>query len=84
MTNLKNDEECLTFNNYAKLKAWKSHCEGLLNVEFMWSSDSLPDLESKIGPPPYITEEMISEAIAKMKTDKAARPSGVVIEIFFF
>ena len=47
----------------------------------MWNSDSLPDLNPKIGPPLYITEEMISEAIAKMKTGKAAGPSGIVIEM---
>ena len=47
----------------------------------MWNSDSLPDLNPKIGPPLYITEEMISVAIAKMKTGKAAGPSGIVIEM---
>ena len=47
----------------------------------MWNSDSLPDLNPKIGPPLYITEEMISAAIAKMKTGKAAGPSGIVIEM---
>ena len=73
---VKNDEGCLTYNDSAKLKAWKSHYERL-NVEFMWNSDSLPDLNPKIGPPLYITEEMISKAIAKMKTSKAAGPSGI-------
>ena len=47
----------------------------------MWNSESLPDLEPKIGPPLYITEDMISKAIAKMKTGKAPGPSGIVIEI---
>ena len=47
----------------------------------MWNSDSLPDLDPKIGPPLYITEEIISKAIAKMKTGKAAGPSGIVIEM---
>ena len=32
---VKNDEGCLTYNDSAKLKAWKSHYERLLNVEFM-------------------------------------------------
>ena len=77
----KNDERCLTYSDSTELKAWKSHYERLLNVEFMWNSDSLPDLEKKIGPPLYITEEMISKAIAKMKTGKAAGPSGIVIEM---
>ena len=42
---------------------------------------TLPDLNPKIGSPLYITEEMISKAIAKMKTGKAAGPSGIVIEM---
>ena len=46
-----NDEGCLTYNDSARLKAWKSHYERLLNVEFMQNSDSLPDLKPKIGPP---------------------------------
>ena len=47
----------------------------------MWYSDCLPDLIPKIGPPFYITEEMISKAIAKMRTGKAAGPSGILIEL---
>ena len=47
----------------------------------MWNSDSLPDLNPKIGVSLYITEEMISKAIGKMKTGKAAGPSGIVIEV---
>ena len=47
----------------------------------MWNSEFLPDLNPKIGPPLYITEKMISKAIAKMKTGKVAEPSGIVIEM---
>ena len=47
----------------------------------MWNSDSFPVLNPKIGLPLYMTEEMISKAIAKMKTGKAAGPSGIVIEM---
>ena len=43
-------------------------------------SDSLPDLNLKIGPFLYITK-MISKVIAKMKTGKTAGPSGIVIEM---
>ena len=35
----------------------------------------------KIGPPLYITEDIISKATQKMKTGKAASPSGIVIEM---
>ena len=58
---VKNDEGCLTYNDPAKLKAWKSHYERLLNIEFMWNSDSLPDLNRKLGPPLYITEEPLQK-----------------------
>ena len=54
-----------------KVKTWKSHYERQLNVEFVRDTDSLPDLEPKIGRPIYITEELISKAIAKIKTGKA-------------
>ena len=47
----------------------------------MWNSDSFPVLNPKIGLPLYMTEEMISKAIAKMKTGKAAGPSGIAIEL---
>ena len=47
----------------------------------MWNSDSLLDLNPKIGPPFYITEETILKAIAKMKTGKAPGPSRIVIEM---
>ena len=46
----------------------------------MWNSDSLPDLNPKIGLLLYKTG-MISKAIAKMGTDKAAGPSGIMIEM---
>ena len=47
--------------------------ERLLNVEFMWNIDSLPDLNPKIGLPHYITEELISKAIAKMPLQKLVK-----------
>ena len=47
----------------------------------MWDSDCLPDLKPKIGPPLYITGEMVSKVIAKMKTGKAAGLSGIVIKM---
>ena len=78
---MKNDEGYLIYNDSAKLKARKSHYERLLNVELMWNSDPLLYLNPKIDPPLYITEEMVSKAIVKMKNGKAAGPSGIVIEM---
>ena len=78
---VKNDKGCVTCNDCAKLKAWKSHFERHLNVELVRNKDSLLDLEPKIGPPPCITNEMISKAIAKVKNAKAVGPFGIVIEM---
>ena len=78
---VKNDKGCVTCNDSAKLKAWKSHFERHLNVELVRNKDSLLDLEPKIGPPPCITNEMISKAIAKVKNAKAVGPFGIVIEM---
>ena len=75
-----NNEESHSYDVSSKLKAWKSHYERLLNVKFLWDSDFLPNVESKIGSHLYITDEMISRAIAKMKTGKAIGSSGVVTE----
>ena len=78
---VKNDEGCLTYNDSAKLKVSKSHYKRLLNVEFLWNIDSFPDLNPKTGPPLYITEKTTFKTIAKMKTGKAAGPSGIAIEM---
>ena len=78
---MKNDEGYLIYTDSAKVKARKSHYERLLNVELMWNSDPLLYLNPKIDPPLYITEEMVSKAIVKMKNGKSAGPSGIVIEM---
>ena len=38
---VKDDDGKLAFDDHAKLNAWKSHYERLLNVEFPWDKDSL-------------------------------------------
>ena len=53
----------------------------LLNVEFDWDPDhqfNEPPLE---GPPITITIDMVKKAISKMKSGKAAGPSGIVVEM---
>ena len=59
----------------------RTHYDILLNVEFTWESDSLPNLENKLGPLLYITEKMISKAIAKIEPGKSAKPPGVMITL---
>ena len=71
-----------SYDETSNLKAWKSHYEKLLNVEFWWDSDSWYKAEPISDPPIFTTQDMISKAIAEMKIGKVARPSGIVIEIF--
>ena len=58
-----------------------SHYKGLLNVEFPWDEGALPDAPPVEGPPPPITNEMVTKALAKMKSGKAAGPSGIIVEM---
>ena len=53
----------------------------LLNVEFPWDSNTLPEEQPFQGPPIRITNEMDSEALSKMKKGKATGPSGLIAEM---
>lgn len=53
----------------------------MLNTEFWWDSDSLQEVEPISGPPIFITEDMISKAIVKVRTAKAVRTLSIVIEM---
>jgi len=59
---------------------WKSHFEKVSNEEFDWNKDSLSD-EFVSGPIEEITCKEIREAMKKMKSGKAAGPSGVYSEM---
>ena len=63
------------------MKAWVEHYKSLLNVEFSWDESALPDAPPVEGPPPPITDEMVTKALAKMKSGKAAGPSGIIVEM---
>ena len=77
----KNDEGLLPLDEDAKKEAWKEHYERLLNVEFPWNPEDL-SVESPVeGPSEPITLEMITKAINKMASGKAAGPSGIVAEM---
>ena len=64
-----------------KLKARVEHCARLLNVEFEWPSNELPEVPPTAGPPPSVSAPLICKALSKMKCSKAAGPSGIVAEI---
>ena len=49
------------------MKAWVEHYARLLNVEFEWESDLLPEVAPVEGPPPLVTKDLICKALRKMK-----------------
>ena len=69
-----------SLGNEAKKVAWKQHYERLLNEEFSWNPEDLT-ADPVVGPPIHIDVEMVVKAITKMKTGKAAGPSGIVAEM---
>ena len=77
---VKDDSGNLSFDNEAKKVAWKQHYERLLNEEFSWNPEDLT-ADPVVGPPMHIDVEMVVKAITKMKTGKAAGPSGIVAEM---
>ena len=78
---IKNDDGELAISDDKKLKAWVEHYDRLLNVEFDWPADSLPEVPPVEGPPPPVTTKLICDALKKMKGGKAAGPSGIVAEM---
>ena len=78
---VKNDAGQLSLDEESKKEAWKEHYERLLNVEFPWNPDDLSEESPVEGPSEPITLEMITKAISKMASGKAAGPSGIVAEM---
>ena len=78
---VKNDAGQLSLDEEAKRAAWKEHYERLLNVEFPWNPEDLSKESPVEGPSEPITLEMITKAISKMASGKAAGPSDIVAEM---
>ena len=78
---VRNSQGELCLDESARMKAWVEHYKHLLNVEFPWDEDALPDAPPVDGEFPDITDGMISEALKKMKGGKAAGPSGIIAEM---
>ena len=64
-----------------KLKVWQSHYQKLLNIQYPWNSVNMSEEAPVEGPAIKIKPEMVSKAISKMKSGKAAGPSGIIIEM---
>ena len=78
---VRNDAGKLSLSNDDKMKAWVEHYSRLLNVEFEWPSDLLPEVPPVEGLPPPVTVTHIWKVPGKMKQGKAAGPSGVISEM---
>ena len=78
---VRNNQGELCLDDSERMKAWVEHYKSLLNVEFPWDEGALPDAPPVEGPPPPITDEMVIKALAKMKSGKAAGPSGIIVEM---
>ena len=78
---VRNDAGELSLSDEEKMKAWVEHYARLLNVEFEWESNLLPEVAPVEGPPPPVTKDLIRKALRKMKCDKAAGPSGIIAEM---
>ena len=74
------DSGQLSVSDESKKNAWKQHYERLLNEEFPWNSEEL-NADPVEGAPVQVDVDMVTEAIAKMKPNKAAGPSGIVAEM---
>ena len=78
---VRNDAGELSLSHADKMKAWVEHYLRLLNMEFEWPSDLLPEVPPVEGPPSPVTVTHIRKALGKMKQGKAAGPSGVISEM---
>ena len=76
---VKNDAGQLSLDEESKNEAWKEHYERLL--VFPWNPEDLSEESPAEGPSEPITLEMITKAITKMASGKAAGPSGIVAEM---
>lgn len=71
-----NDSGELSLSDDQKMKAWFEHYSGLLNVEFDWLSNMLPEVAPVVDPHPFpfVTSALIGKVVKKMKCGKAAGP----------
>ena len=77
----KDKEGKIVFDEVEIKEVWKEYFEKLLNEEFDWDRNSLPEAEPVSGPAEKISVVEVRAAIAKAKSGKAAGPSGVVSEM---
>ena len=62
---VKNDDGKLTLTVDDKLKAWQSHYQKVLNVEFPWNAVNMCGETSVEGPAIKVTPQMVSKEISR-------------------
>ena len=78
---VRNDANELALTDEGKKKAWVQHYRKLLNVEFPWPKEELPEVPPVAGTPPPVTSDQIRKSLSNMKYGKAAGPSGIIAEM---
>src|SRR5580692_2836165 len=63
------------------MEVWRQYFQKLLNEEFVWNKESLGTEDAVAGPAEEITTSEVRTAISKMKSGKAAGPSGIAAEM---
>jgi len=71
----------IVFDDNQVLETWRAYYEKLSNEEFPWNKDTLTAADPTAGPCEKITIAEVQAAIKKMKSSKAAGPSGVVPDL---
>ena len=78
---VRNDAGELALTDEDNMKAWVKHYARLLNVEFEWPNNDLPEVPPTADPLPSVSATLIHKALGKIKCSKAAGPSGIVAEM---
>ena len=78
---IKDDDGNLAFDNKSKLAVWNCNYKKLLNVEFPWDSNTFSEEQPFQGSPIRITNEIVSEALSRIKKGEATGPSGLNVEM---
>ena len=78
---VKNDTGEMSMSEEAKQNAWSEHYERLLNIDFDWDPNHRSNKPPLEGPPILIIIDMMKKAFSKMKSGKAAGPSGIAVEM---
>ena len=63
-----------------KMAVLVEHYSWLLNFEFVWNSNKLPDVAVTEGSSTSVSVELIHKTLSKMKCSMAAGASGIIAE----